>query len=733
MADDVLITPASRKIEFKDADGNVDAVIQTDSSGNLAITNTGGDVSIGDTTSDVYIGDGTNNVDIVFEQDGEIRGTSGVTVTLGATGATTNLAGTVQLGGTTITATAAELNKLDGVTATTTELNYTDGVTSNIQTQLNGKATSAQGALADSAVQNLSDLSITATAAEINKLDGVTASTAELNHVDGVTSNIQTQLNAKASSSTALTTSTSFSGDVSGAYNNIQIGSNKVGITELCVTDGTNGQVLTTNGSGTLSFADASGGGASAINDLTDGFYCSNNLALGTGALASLSVNQYSPNLAIGVNAGCSITTGACNTTIGYFTGLSLTTGRHNILMGNRVAGAVISGCDNVAFGERAMGNTRCSARCSCDNIAIGSCALYQQCTGGKSVAIGYKALVQQNTSSNDIAIGHCAMFNYGAVSQDYTTQNKIGSVVIGACAGMTFWIYPNVIIGACAGRTGYSISNSVIVGKQAAECSSSGFCGIVLGFGAGRCSYIQENIIIGGSAHCVATSGNANIAIGTFTARSITTGSRNVFVGKQAAIDMTTGGCNVVVGYSSFSNSTVGCYSVVIGHNAGSCVKTTGGCNLTLVGSCSGYDALCCLTNQNNYAVFGNNLTACVIQKVATTVPSDCRDKADIGDVGLGLDFINEICPVTYKFDDRGWYKNGAEPDGSKKEAKCRIGFIAQNVITAEQCYNPNGPLLVANNDQEDRYTITETNLIPALVKAIQELSARVDELESA
>lgn len=41
----------------------------------------------------------------------------------------------------------------------------------------------------------LSDLGITATAAELNKMDGVTATTAELNYVDGVTSNIQTQLN----------------------------------------------------------------------------------------------------------------------------------------------------------------------------------------------------------------------------------------------------------------------------------------------------------------------------------------------------------------------------------------------------------------------------------------------------------------------------------------------------------------------------------------------------------
>lgn len=53
-------------------------------------------------------------------------------------------------------------------------------------------ATSAQGTLADSAVQDLSDL-------------GITADATELNYVDGVTSAIQTQLDAKANSSGALT------------------------------------------------------------------------------------------------------------------------------------------------------------------------------------------------------------------------------------------------------------------------------------------------------------------------------------------------------------------------------------------------------------------------------------------------------------------------------------------------------------------------------------------------
>ena len=55
--------------------------------------------------------------------------------------------GSLILGGTAVTATAAELNIMDGVTATTAELNYVDGVTSAIQTQLDAKVTSATPSL----------------------------------------------------------------------------------------------------------------------------------------------------------------------------------------------------------------------------------------------------------------------------------------------------------------------------------------------------------------------------------------------------------------------------------------------------------------------------------------------------------------------------------------------------------------------------------------------------------
>ena len=103
-------------------------------------------------------------------------------------------------------------NASAGKTASDTIATYGDIVTHNTSEF----ATSAQGALADTAIQpgdnvselvndagyltqhqTLADLGITATATEINVLDGITASTTELNYVDGVTSSIQTQIDNK--------------------------------------------------------------------------------------------------------------------------------------------------------------------------------------------------------------------------------------------------------------------------------------------------------------------------------------------------------------------------------------------------------------------------------------------------------------------------------------------------------------------------------------------------------
>ena len=88
---DVLITPASSKIEFKDASNNIDGTVKLDSGGNLELTSNNG-ISFGDTSSDVFIGNGTDNVDLKFEADGSITGTSGVTLTLGSSNSNVKIA-----------------------------------------------------------------------------------------------------------------------------------------------------------------------------------------------------------------------------------------------------------------------------------------------------------------------------------------------------------------------------------------------------------------------------------------------------------------------------------------------------------------------------------------------------------------------------------------------------------------------------------------------------------------
>ena len=101
-----------------------------------------------------------------------------------------------------MSATATELNILDGATLSTTELNYVDGVTSAIQTQLDDKSTASK-------TETFTNKTLTSP--KINEDVAVTATATELNYVDGVTSAIQTQIDNKASLSGAT-----FTGAVSG-------------------------------------------------------------------------------------------------------------------------------------------------------------------------------------------------------------------------------------------------------------------------------------------------------------------------------------------------------------------------------------------------------------------------------------------------------------------------------------------------------------------------------------
>ena len=154
-------------IDAADLDGEFDAIVDAFANGtghtHDGTTAEGGAITLTGPAQE-YISDGT-----------ALYPKTDATYDLGKTAASFNVAyvESLNLGGTAVTATAAELNTLDGITATVGELNTLAG--------------------------------ITATVDELNALDGITASVTELNYTDGVTSAIQTQLDAKQPLDTDLT------------------------------------------------------------------------------------------------------------------------------------------------------------------------------------------------------------------------------------------------------------------------------------------------------------------------------------------------------------------------------------------------------------------------------------------------------------------------------------------------------------------------------------------------
>lgn len=121
---------------------------------------------------------------------GSFNGTSDVTIGVSGTLPITN-------GGTGATTAAQVLTNL-GINATATELNYLEDATGNIQGQLNEKQSKITGAATSITSSNLAVSRVLVSDGN-GKVDTSDVTAAELKHLDGVESNVQTQLNNKAS------------------------------------------------------------------------------------------------------------------------------------------------------------------------------------------------------------------------------------------------------------------------------------------------------------------------------------------------------------------------------------------------------------------------------------------------------------------------------------------------------------------------------------------------------
>jgi hypothetical protein len=155
-----------------------------------------------------------------------------------------------------------------------------------------------------------------------------------------------------------------------------------------------------------------------------------------------------------------------------------------------------------------------------------------------------------------------------------------------------------------------------------------------------------NENTAYGMNSLVNNSTGSFNNAYGTFALFSNTTGDNNSAYGKDSMFSNTTGFNNVAYGRGSMAYNTTGSYNTAVGMNA---------MNTTNYTNCSAFGQSATVTADNQVQLGDASTTTYVYGTVQNR--SDARDKADVRDTVLGLDFINQLRPVDYKWNLREDY----------------------------------------------------------------------------
>lgn len=350
---------------------------------------------------------------------------------------------------------------------------------------------------------------------------------------------------------------------------------------------------------------------------------------------------------------------------------------------------------------------------------------------GGTAIAVTAAEL----NELSEITVGR------GALSVDTNT-------VVGAGTGSTFTSGTrfNTVVGNAAGAALTSAEGSTFIGHKAGELVTTGDDNTFVGYAAG--DFETTGTGNTGLGHLAlrgvyGIGGLFNTAVGRSALFNGSTGSSNVAIGSASmfgsAVTAVSGDKNTAVGANSLGSVTSGSENTSVGHTAGGPITT--GSNNTLLGNDAGTSTSPFeVTTESNRVVIGDSNVTNAYIEVAWTVTSDARDKTDVVPITHGLDLIDRLNPVTFKWDKRSKYWVTDEdgniidrpaPDGTHKEDQPFAGFLAQEVQQAIQEVGFTNQVII-DTEQDDSWKIKETALIPVLVKAVQELSARVKELEA-
>ena len=213
-------------------------------------------------------------------------------------------------------------------------------------------------------------------------------------------------------------------------------------------------------------------------------------------------------------------------------------------------------------------------------------------------------------------------------------------------------------------------------------------------------------------------TTGNNNTAVGRDALINNTTGENNTVVGRDTLLNNTIGVNNTACGLSSLRDNTTGNLNTALGRDA--LQNATTGNNNIGVGFNAGRSASpFTVTTASNRIVMGNNDHTHAYIRIAWTVTSDARDKTGFEEIPHGLDFVNQLEPTAYYFRKS---RDKDTPHGRK-----RYGFKAQDILALEG----DNPVIIDDEDQDSLKYCGES-LVPVLVNAIKELTAKVNALEA-
>ncbi len=488
--------------------------------------------------------------------------------------------------------------------------------------------------------------------------------------------------------------------------NGVFKGNLKIGAYTLPSTDGTSGQTLTTNGSGNVSWSTISGGGSQWTTSGSNIYYNTGNVGIGTstptqalevkgdakfnGVIVGRGSGNIISNTAIGNNALHANTTGYNNVANGSYALYNNTTGFNNIAIGRYSLYNNTTGNDQVAIGDSALYSSDFS-NIYFPNTAVGSKALFFNTQGYSNTAVGYEALYSNFTGADNTAMGSSALFsnNYGELN--------------------------------------------TAIGQTTLYYNTSGNANTALGDAAlDHNTTANNNVAIGEASLFLNTTGYSNTAVGVQSLASNVTGFSNTAIGDSAAFDDVNAVVNTEIGTWAGYGVANGSANTFVGYYSGP--VTAGLSNCTALGN------IAIPTASNQVRVGNDNITS-IGGKVGWTTFSDGRFKKNIKENVPGLEFINQLKPITYTLDitgikqfkgeDKKEAANNQKTDNALEEKTIHTGFVAQDVETTAKKMNYDFDGVDAAKNDKDLYGLRYSEFVVPLVKAVQELSKQNDSLQ--